>query len=40
MSAQCTDVRVNLITPALFARYPDARAMAGASREEIFELIK
>jgi len=40
LSAQCTDVRVNLITPALFARFPDARTMAGASQEEIFELIK
>ncbi len=40
LSAQCTDVRVNLITPALFDRFPDARAMAGASQEEIFGLIK
>jgi len=40
LSAQCTDVRVNLITPALFARYPGARSMAGASQEEIFGLIK
>jgi endonuclease-3 len=30
LSAQCTDVRVNLVTPALFARYPDARAFAAA----------
>ena len=30
LSAQCTDERVNMVTPALFARYPDARAFAGA----------
>ena len=30
LSAQCTDKRVNMVTPALFARYPDARARAGA----------
>jgi endonuclease III len=35
LSAQCTDARVNLITPALFARYPDARALAGADRKEL-----
>ncbi len=40
LSAQCTDVRVNLITPALFERYPDARSMAEASQEQIFDLIK
>ena len=32
LSAQCTDKRVNLTTPALFARYPDAAAYAGADR--------
>lgn len=40
LSAQCTDKRVNLITPALFEAYPDARSMAKASPEEIFTLIK
>jgi endonuclease-3 len=35
LSAQSTDQRVNLVTPALFARYPDARALAAASPEEI-----
>lgn len=40
LSAQCTDKRVNMITPALFARFPDAGSMAGAPVEEIFGLIK
>jgi endonuclease-3 len=40
LSAQCTDRRVNLITPSLFARYPDASSMAGATQDEIMELIK
>ena len=40
LSAQCTDVRVNQVTPALFARYPDARAMAGAARPELEDLIR
>lgn len=40
LSAQCTDKRVNLTTPALFAAYPDAHAMAKASAEEIYEYIK
>ena len=31
LSAQCTDVRVNLVTPALFAKYPDAAALAAAN---------
>jgi endonuclease III len=35
LSAQCTDVRVNLVTPALFARYPDARAFAAADLAEL-----
>jgi endonuclease-3 len=35
LSAQCTDARVNEVTPALFARYPDARAMARAEPEEL-----
>ena len=40
LSAQCTDRRVNMITPALFERFPDAGSMARASQEEIFGLIK
>jgi endonuclease-3 len=40
LSAQCTDVRVNLVTPALFARFPDAEAMAGGDAGEIEALIK
>lgn len=39
LSAQCTDRRVNMVTPALFAAYPDAQAMAQASEEELFALI-
>ncbi len=40
LSAQCTDKRVNMITPALFARFPDAASMASATQEEIFGIIK
>lgn len=40
LSAQCTDKRINAITPALFARYPDAKAMSKASVDDIFELVK
>lgn len=40
LSAQCTDKRVNLITPALFETYPTAEAMAKASVEEIYNYIK
>ncbi len=39
MSAQTTDARVNQVTPALFARFPDAAAMAGADPLEVEELI-
>jgi endonuclease-3 len=39
LSAQCTDERVNQVTPALFERYPDAAAYAEADREELEELI-
>ena len=39
LSAQCTDKRVNMTTPALFAAYPDAQAMAEATEEDIFENI-
>ncbi|MCQ2294090.1 MAG: endonuclease III [Bacteroidales bacterium] len=40
LSAQCTDKRVNMVTPALFRAYPTPAAMAQASPEEIFEYIK
>lgn len=40
LSAQCTDARVNLTTPALFAAYPDALSMASAPLEEVERLIK
>lgn len=40
LSAQCTDERVNKVTPALFARFPDAEAMANADLEEIETLIR
>ena len=40
LSAQSTDVRVNLVTPAVFARYPDAAAYAAADRAELEALIK
>ncbi|MDE7125250.1 MAG: endonuclease III [Muribaculaceae bacterium] len=40
LSAQCTDKRVNMITPQLFAAYPDAAAMAQAEQYEIYEYIK
>jgi endonuclease-3 len=40
LSAQCTDKRVNMTTPALFAAYPTPEAMAAATAEEIFPYIK
>ncbi len=40
LSAQCTDVRVNMVVPALFDRYPDARALAAASQEDVERLIR
>ncbi len=40
LSAQCTDKRVNMTTPALFEAYPTAEAMAKASAEEIFPYIR
>jgi endonuclease-3 len=40
LSAQCTDKRVNMVTPALFARYPDAAALAAARQEDVEELIR
>ena len=40
LSAQCTDVRVNLVTPALFAAFPTPAAMAAASLPELEELVR
>ena len=39
LSAQCTDKRVNMVTPALFAAYPDAESMAAATPEDVFHYI-
>lgn len=39
LSAQCTDARVNLVTPALFAKYPTIEAFAGAKTEDVEELV-
>jgi endonuclease-3 len=40
LSAQCTDARVNMVTPALFARYPDAASFADAPAGELEEMIR
>ncbi|MDR2562342.1 MAG: endonuclease III [Prevotellaceae bacterium] len=40
LSAQCTDKRVNIVTPAFFERFPDAESLSEAEETEIFELIK
>ena len=40
LSAQCTDVRVNLVTPEVFRRWPDAYALAEAKQEEVEEVIR
>lgn len=40
LSAQCTDKRVNMITPALFEAYPDAQTLAAATPEEVYGYIK
>lgn len=40
LSAQCTDARVNMVTPALFAKYPDARRLARARQADVERLIK
>ena len=40
LSAQCTDKRVNMVTPALFAAYPTPEAMAKATSEEVLEYVK
>ncbi|AFY70077.1 endonuclease III, DNA-(apurinic or apyrimidinic site) lyase [Thalassoporum mexicanum PCC 7367] len=40
LSAQCTDRRVNMVTPGLFARFPDAEALAAADLDELMELVR
>ncbi|WP_353183719.1 endonuclease III [Parapedobacter lycopersici] len=40
LSAQCTDKRINQVTPALFARYPDAETLASSSVDEVYTYIK
>jgi endonuclease-3 len=40
LSAQCTDARVNMVTPSLFERYPDAETLAGADPEELEAIIR
>lgn len=40
LSAQCTDKRVNMVTPALFRRFPSPESLASASESEVYELIK
>lgn len=40
LSAQCTDKRVNMVTPALFEKYPDADALSKATEEEVLEYVK
>ncbi len=40
LSAQCTDKRVNLTTPSIFEKYPDARSLSGAGIDDLFPLIK
>lgn len=40
LSAQCTDKQVNKVTPAVFARYPDAHAMAEAQLDDLFPMVK
>lgn len=40
LSAQCTDKRVNMVTPELFRRFPDAATMGAAKPEEVYEYVK
>lgn len=40
LSAQCTDKRINQVTPELFRHYPDAKSMARAEKEDVFEYVK
>ena len=40
LSAQCTDKRLNMVTPELFGRFPDAASMAAAEADEVYEYVK
>ena len=40
LSAQCTDKRVNMVTPAIFDKYPDAESMSRSTFEELFPLVR
>ncbi|HET6244101.1 MAG: endonuclease III [Bacteroidetes bacterium] len=40
LSAQCTDKRINIVTPSLFKRFPDPQTLAASSQEEVFDYIK
>ena len=40
LSAQCTDKRVNMTTPAFFAQYPDIQSLANANYDDVFAIIK
>lgn len=40
LSAQCTDKRVNMTTPAFFERFPDAKSLSDASQDDVYQLIK
>ena len=40
LSAQCADKRVNMVTPALFEKFPNAEAMAAATEEDVLEYVK
>ncbi|RLD56631.1 MAG: endonuclease III, partial [Bacteroidetes bacterium] len=40
LSAQCTDKRVNLITPDFFKKYPTAKSLSASSQEEVFEMVR
>lgn len=40
LSAQCTDKRVNMTTPAFFERFPDARSLSEATQDDVYQLIK
>ena len=40
LSAQCTDKRVNMVTPALFSRFPTPQALGAASFDEVYQLVK
>ena len=40
LSAQCTDKRVNMTTPAFFERFPDAKSLSESSQDDVYQLIK